>query len=54
MTPEERQKVMNEDRFKSMFSEQERGVLGQLSAINPPEGDGHPNPNPQPGGQSPK
>jgi len=53
MTPEERQKVMNEDRFKSMFSEQERGVLGQLSTINP-EGESHPNPNPQPGGQTPK
>jgi len=58
MPPEERQKVMNEDRFKSMFSEQERGVLGQLSAINPPDGEAHPNANPggqpQPGGQPPK
>jgi hypothetical protein len=56
MSPEERQKVMNEDRFQSMFSEQERGILGQLSAINPPEGEGHPNPNPPqaPPGQQPK
>jgi hypothetical protein len=50
MTPEERQRVMNEDRFKSMFSEQERGIIGQLSAINPPEGEGNPQqpPNGQP------
>jgi hypothetical protein len=54
MTPEERQKVMNEDRFKSTFSEQERGVLGQLATINPGEGEGHPNPNPQPNGPAPK
>ena len=43
MTPAERIQAMNEDRFKNMFSEQERGILTKLSAINP-EG-GAPNPN---------
>lgn len=52
MSPEEQQKVMNEDRFKSMLSDQERGIIGQLAAINPQEGEGHPNP--QPNGQPPK
>jgi len=52
MDPQQRQEVLNSERFKSMFSEQERGILGQLSAINPPEGEG--NPNPQQGGQPPK
>src|SRR5260370_471785 len=37
MDPHERAQVMNSDRFKSTFSEQERGVLTKLSAINPPE-----------------
>ncbi|HKF21838.1 MAG TPA: DUF3106 domain-containing protein [Candidatus Angelobacter sp.] len=54
MDPQQRQQVMNEDRFKSMFSEQERGILGQLSAINPQEGEGHPNPQQAPTGQQPK
>jgi hypothetical protein len=54
MDPQQRQQVMNEDRFKSMFSEQERGILGQLSAINPPEGEGGPNPQQVPPGQQPK
>ncbi len=57
MTPAERAQAMNEDRFKTMFSEQERGILAKLSAINPPEGGG-PNPNgsgPQgPGNQGPR
>jgi hypothetical protein len=54
MDPQQRQQVMNEDRFKSMFSEQERGILGQLSAINPPEGEARPNPQQVPSGQQPK
>jgi hypothetical protein len=48
---------MNEDRFKNTFTEQERGILTKLSAINPPEGNA-PNPNgsaPQgPGNQAPR
>ncbi len=46
MDPQQRQQVMNEDRFKSMFSEQERGIIGQLAAINPPEGEPNPQPSP--------
>ena len=38
MTPQEREQAMSEDRFKNMFSEQERGILSKLSAINPPPG----------------
>jgi hypothetical protein len=38
MGPQERAQVMNSDRFKSTFSDQERGILTKLSAINPPEG----------------
>jgi hypothetical protein len=38
MDPQERQQVFDSDRFKSTFSEQERGILSRLSAIpNPPE-----------------
>jgi hypothetical protein len=54
MDPQQRQQVMNEERFKSMFSEQERGVIGQLAAINPPEGEGRPNPQQAPPGEQPK
>lgn len=54
MDPPQRQQVMNEERFKSMFSEQERGIIGQLAAINPPEGEGRPNPQQAPPGQQPK
>jgi hypothetical protein len=53
MDPQQRQEVLNSDRFKSMFSDQERGILGQLAAINPPEGEG-PNPQQGPPGQQPK
>ena len=48
MTPAERAQAMNEDRFKTMFSEQERGISTKLSAINPPEG------TPNPGGSAPQ
>ena len=53
MDPQQRQQTMNEDRFKAMFSEQERGVIGQLAAITPLEGEGRPSPNP-PNGPTPK
>ena len=52
MDPQERQQVMDSDKFKSTFSEQERGIISRLAAINPQEGgSGGANPNPQPGGQ---
>jgi hypothetical protein len=57
MTPAERARAMSEDRFRNMFSEQERSILTKLSAINPPEG-GASTPNgsaPQgPGNQAPR
>ena len=38
MDPQGREQVLNSDRFKNTFSEQERGILTRLSAIpNPPE-----------------
>jgi Protein of unknown function (DUF3106) len=47
MDPQERQQVLNSDRFKSTFSEDERGILTRLSAIpNPPEGGEEPSPQP--------
>jgi Protein of unknown function (DUF3106) len=52
MDPQEREQVLNSDRFKSTFSEQEQGILKQLSAINPPEGrPNNPSPQPVPNGQ---
>jgi hypothetical protein len=39
MDAQERAQVMNSDRFKSTFSDQEMGVLTKLSSINPPEGE---------------
>jgi len=52
MTPEERDEEMNKDRFKATFSEQERGILSRLAAINPPEGGA---PEPQgPANQAPR
>ena len=48
MDPQERQQVFDSDRFKSTFSDQERGILTRLSAINPPEGNPQPAPNGQP------
>jgi len=50
MDPQERQQVMDGDRFKSTFSDQERGIITRLVAINPQEGNGS-QPNPQSGGQ---
>lgn len=37
MPPEERQRVMQSDRFRSTFSDQEQTILKQLSEIPPPE-----------------
>jgi hypothetical protein len=48
MDPQERKQVLESDRFKSTFSDQERGILTRLSAINPPEGNPEPPPNGQP------
>ncbi len=48
MDPQERQQVFDSERFKSTFSDQERGILTKLSAINPPEGNPEPPPNGQP------
>jgi hypothetical protein len=53
MDPQERQQVFDSERFKSTFSDQERGILTRLSAINPPEGEGGPNPQ-APSNQSPR
>jgi uncharacterized protein DUF3106 len=50
MDPQERQQILDSDRFKSTFSEQERGIITRLAAINPQEGAGA-EPNPQPSGQ---
>jgi hypothetical protein len=46
MDPQERQQVLESERFKSTFSEQERGIVTKLSAISPPEGGPHPQPPP--------
>ena len=37
MDPQKRQQIMESDRFKTLFSEQEQGILKELAAINPPE-----------------
>jgi Protein of unknown function (DUF3106) len=50
MDPQERQQILDSDRFKSTFSEQERGIITRLAAINPEQGAGA-EPNPQPSGQ---
>jgi len=41
MDPQQRQKVMASDRFKSIFSDQEQGILKNLATINPPENEDH-------------
>ena len=38
MDPQQRVETMQSDRFRSTFSDQEQGILQQLSAINPEEG----------------
>lgn len=52
MDPQQREQEMSSERFKGIFSEQERGILGKLAAINPPE-NGAPNPQGPPN-QGPK
>lgn len=42
MDPQQRNEVMQSDRFKSTFSDQEQGILKQLSAIDPPGEGGAP------------
>lgn len=41
MDPQHRQKVMESDRFKTLFSDQEQGILKNLATINPPENENH-------------
>jgi Protein of unknown function (DUF3106) len=53
MDPQHRQQVMQSDRFKSSFSDQEQGILKQLASINPPENGPSPQPS-SPAAQSPK
>ena len=36
MDPQQREETMQSERFRSTFSDQEQGILKQLSAINPP------------------
>ena len=48
MDPQERQQVLESERFKSTFSDQERGIMTKLSAINPPP---ETTPSAPPGGQ---
>lgn len=48
MDPQQRSEVMQSDRFKSTFSDQEQGILKQLSAINPPGEGGTAAPSGQP------
>jgi hypothetical protein len=38
MDPQQRVETMQSDRFRSTFSDQEQGILQQLSAINPEQG----------------
>jgi hypothetical protein len=38
MGPQERAQTMQSDQFRSTFSDQEQGILQQLSAINPEQG----------------
>jgi len=45
MPPTERQQVIQSDRFRSTFSDQEQKIIGQLAEMNPQEGAAQ---NPQP------
>jgi hypothetical protein len=42
MDPQQREQEMNSERFKSIFSDQEQGILGKLAPITPPESEGNP------------
>jgi hypothetical protein len=54
MDPQGREQVLNSERFKNTFSDQEQGILKQLSAINPPEGGPGPNSKQLPPTEGPK
>jgi hypothetical protein len=54
MTPDERAQAMSDERFQNTFSEQERGILSKLAAINPPEGGPNPPVQQTPANQGPK
>ena len=45
MDPQQREQEMNSERFKGIFSDKERGILGKLAVINP-EGEGNPQTSP--------
>ena len=36
MNPQQREQVMQSEKFKSIFSDQEQGILKELASINPP------------------
>jgi hypothetical protein len=51
MDPQHRQQVMESDRFKTLFSDQEQGILKELAVINPENGaaeQGSPSQSPRP------
>ena len=52
MDPQHRQQVMESDRFKSLFSDQEQGILKELATINPETGPAEQNS--APASQSPR
>lgn len=37
MSPEERQQVMQSDRFRNTFSDQEQGIIKRMSDLSPQE-----------------
>jgi len=47
MPPDERKQVLESDRFKGTFSDQEQKLIGQLAEMNPPEGGTAQNPEPK-------
>ena len=47
MPPDERKQVLESDRFKSTFSDQEQKLIGQLAEMNLPEGGSAQNPTPK-------
>ena len=47
MPPAERQQVIQSDRFRSTFSDQEQKLISQLAELNPPEGGSAQTPQPK-------
>ena len=47
MPPAERQQVIQSDRFRGTFSDQEQKIIGQLAEMNPQEGGAAQNPQPK-------